>query len=107
MPTRRSMNRKEQMEIDGNPHFAERFLGAAILAVVAIAMGITIPLTGQSTDAQSSSSQNQASQKPDQVPAEAGGPGGEVGPMAVPKKKDSTDDTPPPPKPKKQADIPE
>ena len=101
------MNRKEQMEIDGNPHFAERFLGAAILAVVAIAMGLTIPLTGQSTDAQSSSSQNQASQKPDQVPAEAGGPGGEVGPMAVPKKKDSTDDTPPPPKPKKQADIPE
>ena len=101
------MNRKEQMEIDGNPHFAERFLGAAILAVVAIAMGLTIPLTAQSTDAQSSSSQNQASQKPDQVPAEAGGPGGEVGPMAVPKKKDSTDDTPPPPKPKKQADIPE
>ena len=101
------MNRKEQMEIDGNPHFAERFLGAAILAVVAIAMGLTFPLTAQSTDAQSSSSQNQASQKPDQVPAEAGGPGGEVGPMAVPKKKDSTDDTPPPPKPKKQADIPE
>ena len=51
--------------------------------------------------------QSQASQKPDQTPPEAGGPGGEVGPMAVPKKKDSADDTPPPPKPKKQADIPE
>jgi VWFA-related protein len=61
----------------------------------------------QSSNTQSSS-QGQSAQKPDQVPAEAGGPGGEVGPMAVPKKtKESSDDTPPPPKPKKQADLPE
>ena len=64
------------------------------------------PGSAQSTPAQSTS-QSPSGQKPDQTPAEAGGPGGEVGPMAVPKKKDSTDDTPPPPKPKKQADIPE
>ena len=64
------------------------------------------PGRAQSTPAQSTS-QSPSGQKPDQTPAEAGGPGGEVGPMAVPKKKDSTDDTPPPPKPKKQADIPE
>jgi VWFA-related protein len=51
--------------------------------------------------------QDPSAQKPSQVPDEAGGPGGEVGPMAVPKKKETTDDTPPPPKPKKQADIPE
>jgi len=64
------------------------------------------------TLAQSSSSQpspqSQTPQKPDQMPDEAGGPGGEVGPMVVPKKtKETTDDTPPPPKPKKQPDIPE
>ena len=72
------------------------------------------PIAGraQSSSPQSSSPQSspqtQNPQKPDQVPPEAGGPGGEVGPMAVPKKtKESSDDTPPPPKPKKQADIPE
>ncbi|HZD32972.1 MAG TPA: VWA domain-containing protein [Candidatus Angelobacter sp.] len=60
------------------------------------------------TNSSQSSSQSQTSQKPDQMPAEAGGPGGEVGPMAVPKKTtESSDDTPPPPKPKKQPDIPE
>ncbi|HUN90277.1 MAG TPA: VWA domain-containing protein [Terriglobales bacterium] len=52
--------------------------------------------------------QSQSSQKPDQMPAEAGGPGGDVGPMAVPKKsKESSDDAPPPPKPKKQPDLPD
>jgi VWFA-related protein len=59
------------------------------------------------TPSQESSSQSQATQKPDQTPPEAGGPGGDVGPIAVPKKTDSSDETPPPPKPKKQADIPE
>jgi VWFA-related protein len=93
------------MGIDGNSHFAGRFLSTGILAIVAIVMTMAAPARAQSTDAQSS--QSQTTQKPDQVPAEAGGPGGEVGPMAVPKKKESTDDTPPPPKPKKQADIPE
>ena len=93
------------MGIDGNSHFAGRFLSAGSLAIVAIVMTMAVPARAQSTDAQTS--QSQTTQKPDQVPAEAGGPGGEVGPMAVPKKKESTDDTPPPPKPKKQADIPE
>ncbi|MFZ1135832.1 MAG: VWA domain-containing protein, partial [Candidatus Korobacteraceae bacterium] len=76
--------------------------------VIAIVICLSFSLCGwaQSSD-QSSSSQSQASQKPDQTPPEAGGPGGEVGPMAVPKKADSADDTPPPPKPKKQPDIPE
>ncbi len=76
--------------------------------VIAIVVCLSLSLCGwaQSSD-QSSSSQSQASQKPDQTPPEAGGPGGEVGPMAVPKKTDSADDTPPPPKPKKQPDIPE
>ncbi len=82
-----------------------RFLALAVLVsplLVAAPTG-----WAQSTDTQSPS-QSQTSQKPDQMPPEAGGPEGDVGPMAVPKKtKESSDDTPPPPKPKKQADIPE
>jgi VWFA-related protein len=100
------MYRKKQMVNNGNVLLTWRSLGAGILAIVAIQMALAVPGMAQSTDTQSSS-QSQTSQKPDQVPAEAGGPGGEVGPMAVPKKQESTDDTPPPPKPKKQADIPE
>jgi VWFA-related protein len=69
---------------------------------------LVLPPAMIAQDSSQSSSQSQASQKPDQTPPEAGGPGGEVGPMAVPKKsKESSDDAPPPPKPKKQADIPE
>jgi VWFA-related protein len=80
-------------------------LPCLLVLVVAIAACMILPVRGH---AQSSSQQSTTqSQQPDQTPAEAGGPGGEVGPMAVPKKKESTDDTPPPPKPKKQADIPE
>src|SRR5664279_4124040 len=107
MPTRRSMYHKKQMENDGNIHFTVRYLSAVMLAALAIVFWLGAPGMAQSTDTQSSSSQSQTTQKPDQVPAERCGPGGEVGHMAVPKKKDSTDDTPPPPKPKKQADIPE
>ena len=67
-----------------------------------------LPVSGRAqSSSQQSTTQSQTPQPSDQTPAEAGGPGGEVGPMAVPKKKESTDDTPPPPKPKKQADIPE
>ena len=105
MPMRLPMDRSKPVEIDGNSQFLGRFLSAGIVAIVAMVMALSVPGRAQSTDAQSSS-QSQTTQKPDQVP-EAGGPGGEVGPMAVPKKKDSTDDTPPPAKPKKQADIPE
>ncbi len=79
----------------------------AVAALIVIAFVVAPAGSAQSSDTQSSS-QSQTSQKPDQVPPEAGGPGGEVGPMAVPKKtNESSDDTPPPPKPKKQADIPE
>ena len=79
---------------------------AILLVAFAAGLSLSVCTFAQSSD-QQSSSQGQASQKPDQTPPEAGGPGGEVGPMAVPKKTDSSDDTPPPPRPKKQADIPE
>jgi len=78
-----------------------------LLAVFAACLWLAAVGYAQDSYPTSSSSSSQASQKPDQTPPEAGGPGGEVGPMAVPKKTDSGDDTPPPPKPKKQADIPE
>jgi VWFA-related protein len=100
------MYRKKQSKVDGNILFTGNHLRVAVVAVVALVSLHAAPGWAQSTNTQSSS-QGQASQKPDQMPAEAGGPENDVRPMAVPKKKESTDDTPPPPKPKKQADAPE
>jgi len=90
-----------------NPTDTRLLLWSLAAVLLAVLLSAFPPVAAaQTTDQQSSSPQ--ASQKPDQTPAEAGGPGGEVGPMAVPKKtKESSDDTPPPPKPKKQPDIPD
>ena len=80
------------------------------MALLAFAVLFLAPRAIAQQDAGSSSSaQTQNGQKqPDNVPAEAGGPGGDTGPMAVPKKKDSSeDDTPPPPRPKKVENMPE
>ncbi len=79
-------------------------------ALLALAVVCLAPWAlAQSSDSSSSSAQTQNGQKqPDNVPAEAGGPGGDTGPMAVPKKKDSSeDDTPPPPRPKKPDNMPD
>ena len=82
-----------------------------IVALVAFAaLLLSCWAVAQSSDQGSSSSpQSQSAQKPqDNAPAEAGGPGGDVGPMAVPKKKDSSEDeTPPPPRPKKVENMPD
>ena len=82
---------------------------AALAALVALALLIATPaLLAQSSggDQQSSQAQSQSGQnQQDQVPAEAGGPGGESGPMAMPKK-EHTEELPPPPKPK-PTDIPQ
>lgn len=64
-----------------------------------------LPGLAQSPSGQSGRGQAQSSQQQEQVP-EAGGPGGEVGPMAVPKKP-AEEEAPPPPKPKQPADIPQ
>ena len=81
------------------------------MALFAFALLFLAPWAlAQSQDSSSSSSvQTPNGQKQqDNVPAEAGGPGGDVGPMAVPKKKDSSDDeAPPPPRPKKVDNMPE
>ena len=97
---------RKKVESDGNSHTTSRYLSSAVVAVLACVLLLAGRGIAQAASSPSTS-QDPSSQKPSQVPDEAGGPGGEVGPMAVPKKKETTDDTPPPPKPKKQADIPE
>jgi VWFA-related protein len=76
--------------------------------LVALALLIATPaVRAQSSrgDQQAPQAQSQSGQNQDQVPAEAGGPGGESGPIAVPKK-EHAEAPPPPPKPK-PTDIPQ
>jgi len=82
--------------------------GAALAVLLAIAVSCAPTAFAQSSggDQSSPQAQSQSNQKQqDQVPAEAGGPGGESGPIAVPKK-GNTEEAPPPPKPK-PTDIPQ
>jgi VWFA-related protein len=96
-----------------SPHVGNS-AGLALLAIVAGVVLCAIPVCAQEsgskpssaqTQTQSSSSQQSSSSRQDQMPAEAGGPEGESGPIAVPKKSDS-EEAPPPPRPK-PADIPQ
>jgi VWFA-related protein len=79
------------------------------LVVFAVLLLSSCIFAQSSAPTNSSSDQAQSTQKPpDNTPAEAGGPGGDVGPMAVPKKKDSSEDeAPPPPRPKKVENMPD
>ena len=71
------------------------------LSVVAFACG-ALRLSAQDTPQQPASSNPQNPNKQD-APAEAGGPGGDVGPYAIPKKKE--EDATPPPRPSKPKKI--
>ncbi len=75
------------------------------LAVVVVALVVSVSLFTLAGHAQSSSSNQSKPSQSSQVPDEAGGPSGDSGPIAVPKKND-TEEAPPPPKPK-PADTPE
>ncbi len=88
----------------------------AVLVALICGLGLLAvapPLWAQDQTSQSPSSSGQGAQpqdtgKPKQdVPADAGGPGDNVAPYAIPKKK--TDDAPPPPPPitKKVEDVPD
>lgn len=85
-------------------HFLNNFsckLGRQIAVLLLILWGLVLaaPVMAQQDSASPSSApsaQSSNSQQP-QEPAEAGGPEGQVGPVAVPKKKEAP---PPPPKPK-------
>ena len=80
--------------------------GAALVAFVAASLLFPVVAAAQSNSGDQSSSQTQQNQKQqDQVPAAAGGPTGESGPIAVPKR-GNTEAPPPPPKPK-PTDIPQ
>ena len=86
-------------------HLAQRCGTIALIALVVFLMS-PWALAQSSGD---SSSQEQSGQKPpDNNAPEAGGPTGDVGPIAVPKKKDSSEtEAPPPARPKKVDNMPE
>ncbi len=81
----------------------------ALVALCALLMSAWGLAQSSGSPDSSSSAQTQSGQKPqDNAPAEAGGPSGDVGPMAIPKKNDSSEDLPlPPPRPKKADTLPE
>jgi VWFA-related protein len=78
-----------------------------LVAMVALVMSPWALAQSSSATDSSSSAQAQSSQKPQDTAPEAGGPSGDVGPMAIPKKKESTEDIAPPPRPKKPENLPE
>src|SRR5271157_2469839 len=81
-------------------------VGAVIVTLVVSVLLLAVPGRAQSSSSSQSGSQSQSNQgQQGQMPAEAGGPAGESGPIAVPKKKD-TEEAPPPPRPK-PSDTPE
>ncbi len=94
------MYREKHLEVKGNSPIAgqrPRLYAAFVVA--------TLLLLANLSQAQSSSQQQSGSNPPqsqsqsDQMPAAAGGPTGDSGPIAVPKKPDS-EEPPPPPRPK-------
>jgi VWFA-related protein len=78
-------------------------LGVALAALVACVL-FAMPALAQSSGSNSGAPQSQSQQ--DQVPAAAGGPAGESGSIAVPRKS-ANDEPPPPPKPKAPSEAPE
>jgi VWFA-related protein len=84
-------------------------LKMAVITLVACMFSFATPARAQSSSSSDSATQTQSQptkSQQEQMPAEAGGPAGESGPIAVPKKKD-TDEAPPPPKPKQPTDNPQ
>ena len=87
---------------DKTPVLCSTF-GAAVVAVAILLAFCSVPLLAQSDSGNAGAQQKQSQE--DQVPAAAGGPTGDAGPIAVPKK--SNDEEPPPPPKPKPADIPQ
>jgi VWFA-related protein len=74
-------------------HSKARKMGGLSLAI--LSMAVLMAATTTRGHAQSQS-QQPAAQQPDQQAPEAGGPSGDNGPIALPKKPDNSDNTPPP-----------
>jgi VWFA-related protein len=96
------MYSEKHLKCPGNLPVAPSSLKAALVALSLSVVFYALPSLAQSgsSDQSSSQSQSQPSQsQQDHMPAASGGPTGDSGPIAVPKKSDSGD-VPPTPKPK-------
>jgi VWFA-related protein len=71
----------------------------ALLIAIGVASSLTPCLFAQSQQPAPQPQQPQQPQQPDTTGSDSGGPGGDQGPIVVPKKKTQPDDTPPPPPP--------
>src|SRR5579875_108134 len=82
-------------------------LGAVLAVVVAMLLACAVPGEAQSSNSTPSASPSapQSQEQQDQVPVAAGGPTGDSGTIAVPKK--APEEAPPPPPQPKHPDIPE
>ncbi len=92
---------EEHLKRRGTSPVAQFSIGVAAAAFALVTL-LALPGVAQApgSGSQSSQSQTQSDQQQDQNQTpEAGGPGGEVGPIAVPKKAPE-EEAPPPPKPK-------
>jgi VWFA-related protein len=102
------MSSEKHLSFKQIPSVVRNFGVMALFSVAVLLMGRCAVAQSQDSSSPSSPQAQSGQRPPDNVPAEAGGPGGDVGPLAVPKKKDSSEDsTPPPPRPKKVDNMPE
>src|SRR5208337_4066939 len=88
------------------PPIVRGYLVMALLGVLASILLPAVPVRAQSSSSNPSAQSQPTQSQQDQMPAEAGGPTGESGSIAVPKKKE-TEEAPPPPKPRQPPDIPQ
>src|SRR5579862_2151656 len=89
------------LEVTSNSPVLSHCRCRALAIAVAVLAFCAITMAQSTTSPQSQTNQSQQ----DQIPAAAGGPEGESGPIAVPKKGENPE-PPPPPKPKQPADLP-
>ena len=84
-------------------------LSLILLLVLTLVTGSAVPLAAQDTSGPSNAQTPNAQQNPNQqdVPPEAGGPNGDTGPYAIPKKGEEEPPPPPPERPKKVPGMPD
>ena len=69
------------------------------VAMLFIALTVLAISPSSQVQAQSSGQKSQQPKQPDQAAPDSGGPGGDTGVIAVPRKKDVPEEAPPPPAP--------
>src|ERR1017187_10680787 len=99
---------EKQLNCSGISPVTVSSLNMAVLALVASLFCFAVPAQAQSSSSTDSGTQTQSQatkSQQEQMPAEAGGPAGESGSVAVPKKNGEEEATPPP-KPKQPTKQP-